>query len=233
MYIISQLVENTNDNQSVLKNLNWAIIPIVNPDGYEYSHSKQRFWRKTRQPSDHKCIGTDANRNYAYHWGEQGASKQPCSDTYRGPNAFSEKESSAVRDVLNKFLPQTKFYLSLHAYGPFILYPWGYDKELPDNWKDIDKLAWVGANAIKTATGRKYKVGSSAKLLYNAAGGSDDYALSLGIPYAMTMELPRGGLTGFDPSPSAIEELTTETWIGIKAMAEALSEEFKDKKDHK
>lgn len=226
LYIINQLVEKSAANKQVLEKLNWVVVPIVNPDGYVHSHQKQRLWRKTRKPNGRNCIGADANRNYAFKWGGLGASPDPCSDTFRGTEAFSEKEAAAVRDVLNKFLPQVKMYLSLHAYGPFILYPWGYAKELPDNWKQIDTMSKIGANSIKEATGRRYKVGSSAKLLYNAAGGSDDYALSLGIPYSMTMELPRGGITGFDPPPSAIEPLVSETWIGIKAMAKAVSDEF-------
>ena len=37
----------------------------------------------------------------------------------------------------------------------------------------------------------RYSVGSAAKLLWPAAGGSDDWALgALGIPYSFTIELP-------------------------------------------
>lgn len=36
------------------------------------------------------CLGTDPNRNWEFHWGEAGASTQPCSDSYQGPKAASE-----------------------------------------------------------------------------------------------------------------------------------------------
>ena len=38
------------------------ILPIANPDGYEYTKT-DRFWRKTRSPNEGSiCIGTDPNR---------------------------------------------------------------------------------------------------------------------------------------------------------------------------
>lgn len=39
------------------------------------------------------------------------------------------------------------------------------------------------------------------------------------------MELPAGG-SGFDPKPAQIEPFVSETWIGIKAMAEKLMTKF-------
>ena len=41
-------------------------------------------------------------------------------------------------------------------------------------------------------------VGSAAKILYPAAGGSDDWAFGgAGIPYSYTIELPDTGSYGF------------------------------------
>lgn len=62
--------------------------------------------------------------------------------------------------------------------------------------------------------------------MYAAAGGSDDYALAVArIPISITMELPGGG-TGFDPSPEQIAPFVSETFIGIKAMAEKVISKY-------
>jgi carboxypeptidase A2 len=216
------LVENTAENADLLKDLNWVVIPLINVDGYIQTHTKNRMWRKTMKPNRGGCVGTDGNRNYGYEWGGAGASTNPCSDTYRGETAFSEPETQAVRNALMDYRNVTKFYLTLHSYGNYLLYPWGFTSSLPPNWKELDNIGKAGANAISAATGTRYTVGSSTNVLYVAAGGSDDYALGeLKIPYSLTMELPRGG-TGFDPPPSQIERLVKETWIGIRAMAKYL-----------
>lgn len=39
LYVIHELVENYANNKDVLKNLEWIILPVANPDGYEYSHT--------------------------------------------------------------------------------------------------------------------------------------------------------------------------------------------------
>lgn len=220
MYAIQQLVEHASENQDVLGNLTWVIMPVVNPDGYEFSHESDRFWRKTRKPTSKLCKGTDGNRNFDFHWGEVGASNQGCADTYRGDTAFSEPETRAVRDAVIKLKGSCKFYLSLHSYGNYILYPWGWTSQLPETWQDIDEVAQAGAAAIKQATGSRYTVGSSTNVLYAAAGGSDDWALAVAeVPISITMELPGGGNGGFNPPPSSIEKLVKESWVGIKAMA--------------
>ena len=42
------------------------ILPVANPDGYEYTKT-DRFWRKTRSPNEGSiCIGTDPNRKTFY-----------------------------------------------------------------------------------------------------------------------------------------------------------------------
>lgn len=40
-------------------------LPVVNPDGYEYTHVKDRLWRKNRKPT-RQCTGTDLNRNFGW-----------------------------------------------------------------------------------------------------------------------------------------------------------------------
>lgn len=226
LYLIDQLVENATAHQDVLKDLNWVIIPVVNPDGYNYTFTNTRLWRKTRRPVGTGCNGVDGNRNYAYEWGGQGSSPISCADTYRGPQAFSEPETQAVERVATVLADVVKFYASLHSYGSYLLYPWGYNEEKTENWQEIEALCNAGAKAVKEATGNDYQVGPSGALLYPAAGGSDDWAHGrLKIPYAITVELPRGG-SGFDPPPSQIDELVKESFIMIKAMAAHLRDVY-------
>lgn len=42
------------------------------------------------------------NRNWDYHWGESGASKYSCAETYKGAKASSEPETQAVVQYIMK-----------------------------------------------------------------------------------------------------------------------------------
>lgn len=126
LYVIQELVENFSANSHLLKDYDWVILPVVNPDGYEYTHTTSRMWRKTRKPVTSSCYGTDANRNFDFHWGEVGASSLSCSDTFKGQTAFSEPETQLLRDLMLSLTGRAKFYLTLHSYGNYLLYPWGW-----------------------------------------------------------------------------------------------------------
>lgn len=42
-YMIRELVENYEQNKDLVDNLNFHILPLANPDGYEYSRSSVSF----------------------------------------------------------------------------------------------------------------------------------------------------------------------------------------------
>ncbi|MFN7162026.1 MAG: M14 family metallopeptidase, partial [Fimbriimonadales bacterium] len=55
------------------------VVPVVNPDGYVFTHTTNRLWRKNRRYLGRNfwgqpVYGVDLNRNWAYVWGGQGSS---------------------------------------------------------------------------------------------------------------------------------------------------------------
>ncbi|EDW17765.1 carboxypeptidase B [Drosophila mojavensis] len=222
LYIIQQLLDNYAENADLLKDYDWVIMPVVNADGYEFSHTDSRYWRKTRKPTwDPENIGTDLNRNFGYMWGlEDGASPDPSNETYQGEHAFDQPESQVVRDILLHYSDRLTFYLSLHSYGNYLLLPWGHTSSLPPNFDEMMQVADAGAMAILYATNGIYSYGSGYHLMYATSGDSTDYAVGVAnVSVAITMELPAGGFMGFDPWVSHIEDIVTESWVGVRAMA--------------
>jgi len=224
LYFINQLVENSGDaqNRFVLEQLDLYILPSANPDGYEYSRRRDRMWRKTRSKTGSSCIGVDPNRNWGHEWGGKGASNNPCTETYRGSRPFSEPETKAIANfILGKMqTQQIKMYLTIHSYGQYFLYPWGYEKLDTHDRHELHNMGRIGAQAIQRVNPRrKYKVGSAAKMLYPASGGSDDWAKGgAGIKYSYTVELPDTGAYGFLLPSSRIESVGKETHAGFLAM---------------
>lgn len=62
-YIINNFVLNYENEPQSVREIDWYILPVVNPDGYEYSHIRDRLWRKNRARAGF-CAGTDLNRNF-------------------------------------------------------------------------------------------------------------------------------------------------------------------------
>lgn len=73
------------------------------------------------------CYGTDLNRNFEYMWMYAGASNNSCTQTYAGPEPFSEPETRALRDWVLANNEHAKLYLAFHSYGEMMLFPWGYE----------------------------------------------------------------------------------------------------------
>ncbi|MCL4134767.1 UNVERIFIED_CONTAM: hypothetical protein GTU68_041749, partial [Idotea baltica] len=133
-YLSSQYGINNNVT-TLLDNHDLYILPVLNPDGYNYTMAEDRLWRKNRmQYSSEDCFGTDLNRNYDDgHWGGTGSSNSSCSDVYHGPAPFSELETSAVRSKVLSIQDEqiVKSFFSIHSYGQLWLFAFGWTGDLP------------------------------------------------------------------------------------------------------
>ncbi|CAG9767406.1 unnamed protein product [Ceutorhynchus assimilis] len=222
-FIINQLISNWENEPKYVQNTDWYFAPLLNPDGYEYTHTVDRLWRKNRRGSG-RCAGIDLNRNFGYRWGGTGASKNPCAETYGGSGPFSEPETAAVQSFMSNANAKWKAYISFHSYGQYILYPWGYNRVVPPDYKDLELVGQRAAQAIRNAGGPSYTVGPAGNTLYPAAGGSDDWAKgAMKIKYAYTVELRDNGRYGFVLPASYIQPTAKEAMAAVRVIVEAAS----------
>jgi len=230
LYIINQLVEKNATNSALTDAVDWYILPVLNPDGYEYSHTTNRLWRKSRSPPPSgSCFGVDQNRNWDFHWMENGASQNPCDETYAGTEPFSEVENRNLRDFANANKNRTKLYLTLHTYGEYLLYPWGYTPNLPSDWRNLQALAEAADAAQVAAGGNPFAIGSSTNVLYAAAGGSDDYMKGvLGIELSYTAELTDTRY-GFELPASQLQQYVTQFYEAVRVFGLHVKDNFSAK----
>ncbi|EDW28474.1 GL18934 [Drosophila persimilis] len=222
-YIINQLL--TSEVEAVkqlAENYTWYVLPHANPDGYVYTHTTDRMWRKTRTPYQ-GCFGADPNRNWAFHWNEVGASSNPCSDTYAGPSAFSEIETLSLSNYLASLKGKIQLYISLHAYSQYLLYPYGHTGDLPDNVADFRKVYDVSIAAVNKRYGTTYTGGNIYDAIYPAAGASVDWAYGTqDVRMAFCYELRPSSnsiITGFKLPAAQIVPASEELLDSIVAMA--------------
>lgn len=200
-------------------------VPVVNPDGYEYTWTNNRLWRKNRRDIvGSTAFGVDLNRNYAKGWGGQGSSSNPSSETYRGTAAFSEPEVACIRDYLNNRTGALNFdfIIDYHSYGQHILYPWSYTFDPAPHGPRMNGVGNVYRNAILASGGVEYDVGQGSIALYIAAGSSKDFYYDAYGANAYTVELRPSGSPGFELPPSQILPTIRENWAGFRAVLRSL-----------
>ncbi|KAB0796403.1 hypothetical protein PPYR_10464 [Photinus pyralis] len=216
LFILHELIEN-GENKHMIEKVDWIIIPLANPDGYEYSHTTDRFWRKTRSRISNDCKGVDPNRNFDFHWMKHGASKNLRSQTYAGPCPFSEPETRALSHLIKTNSERIRLYLSIHSCKQCIIYPFGFTKVRPYNGDELHHLAQRVEEAIHKVNGNHYDVGNSPSVLKKTSGSSRDWVYGVaGIDLSYTLELPGGGTRGFDLPPDEILGVVEEIFAGIK-----------------
>ncbi|XP_017476950.1 PREDICTED: zinc carboxypeptidase-like [Rhagoletis zephyria] len=169
-WLINELLSSTDEEvRSLAENHDWYIVPVLNVDGFTYTHETNRMWRKTRQPVEGSaCIGADPNRNYNSHWMESnGASSNPCDETYGGPEPFSEPEVKALADYVTSIKERLNIMLAFHSYSQVLLSPYGWTSELPENHNDLTEVAKAYSDAVKELPyDTVYTYGSTANEMF-------------------------------------------------------------------
>lgn len=148
------------------------IVPVVNPDGLEYSRTTDRLWRKNRRDNGDGTFGVDLSRNYGHLWGREGSNPDTHSPNYRGTHPFSEPETQAIRDLVLR--SEFRTFLSYHSYAQLVIYPWGYTPlETPDHCL-LSGMAQDMAGLIGAVNGREY-VPRRLGLWYLVSGAEIDW----------------------------------------------------------
>ena len=162
------------------------VIPMINPDGHQYSVVEERLWRKNRRVNGDGTFGVDLNRNYRHQWGGPGSSGETFDYTYRGTRPFSEPETRAVRDFLEN--QARRAVISYHNFSQEILYPWGCTYTAPPKEDLLTCLSSTMAYHIKKVHWRTYEP-MQGSLHYIYSGNAIDWIYQrFGAP-SFTVEL--------------------------------------------
>ncbi|XP_037958887.1 zinc carboxypeptidase [Teleopsis dalmanni] len=229
-YVIDELLVSRNPAvRDIAENLDWYIIPVLNVDGFVYSHEVNRMWRKSRLLSDPAgtCYGTDLNRNFDFLWMSVGASDNPCSETYAGPYAESDVEIKQMLQYINTSIPEDtiRIYISLHSYGQYVLSPWGHTEDFPEHYPEMMHVAKGYADALYRRFNTVFTYGSSSTTLYKVSGSGKEWAYGVkGIPIPYTIELRDKSEYGFLLPPEYIIPVGSEVLDGFVGMVDAARE---------
>ncbi|KAK1169071.1 carboxypeptidase A1-like isoform X1 [Acipenser oxyrinchus oxyrinchus] len=193
---------------------------VTNPDGYYFTHTSNRMWRKTRSiNTGSSCVGVDPNRNWGAGFGGPGTSTNPCSETYLGSFEHSESE---VKSIVDFILGHGNFkaMITIHSYSQMLMYPYGYTSTETPNQQELHTLAKSAVDALATLHGTKYTYGSMITTIYPASGTTADWGYLNGIKYSFTFELRDTGRYGFLLPAEQIIPTAQETWLALMKIME-------------
>ena len=191
-----------------------VIVPSANPDGRAIA--EQGYYQRkntdtnygggcANPPTGTNQYGVDLNRNASFKFGTVNTPFEPrCGQTYPGPVASSEPETTAIENLARSLfadqrgpldtdpapITTTGVLLTLHSYSNLVLWPWGWTTGAAPNSAD---LALIGG---KYASYNGFTPEQSTEL-YPTSGTTDDWAYGeLGVA-AMTFEVgPESGTCG-------------------------------------
>ncbi|KAI5642824.1 zinc carboxypeptidase domain-containing protein [Phthorimaea operculella] len=217
-YIINELLTSTDEDvRAAAREFDWYIFPVTNPDGYAWTHSDFRMWRKNRRPFGNN-YGVDLNRNWNNNWLAVGASTNPASNNYAGPGPFSEPETRTLSEYIRSVGP-IDLYLSFHSSGQLLLLPFGNTTTPLANYYDAMNIGRRAMGALSVRYGTQYTTGNIAEAIYLAAGTSIDWVKeALQVPLTYCYEFRDKGEFGHLLPADQILPNNQEVWDSILEM---------------
>ncbi len=219
MHILAKTIEGltTPQTRPFLNNQGMYIVPILNPDGYRFTWTNDRFWRKNRRNNGNGTFGVDLNRNYSVGWGGAGSSGNGSSQTYRGTAPFSEPETQAVRSF-NMLMPGMVACVDWHSFGQLVLWPWSHITTPPPTAAELDRIGRLMVTGL-AVRGQTYRQGPAWELNSFAAGSSKDYFYDAnGNAPSCTLELRDTGAFGFALPENQISPTQDEAWEAVRVL---------------
>ena len=209
--------------ETLLIHYDFIFIPVLNPDGYEYTWTTDRLWRKNRQDTPLPfCRGIDLDRSFPVGWDGDAQTDNPCSESYAGQHPLQGIEAHRLAEwAKNETVEGRRIFsafIDLHSYSQEILYPYSYTcDKAPHNLEDLEELAIGLAKSFRLTSGHYYDVDSACegsvtlttpgstknsepvKTKIQESGGSalDFFYQNMTVKYAFQIKLRDTGSYGF------------------------------------
>ncbi|VVC87329.1 unnamed protein product [Leptidea sinapis] len=201
LYLLYQLIDKSDSHTDLLTKYRFWIIPVFNPDGYDYSMTfpKRREWAKNlRQDWDsckgrdscndcslyglrctiHACYGVNLDRNFEYQWipHEELRSEHACGGLYSGARQLSEAETRAFTQFLHEQKTPLYTFIAFKEGDVLgVMYPYSHTKKKRAFDHIYRQRALRAAAAAYSISSRPYVAGQTSEFLPLYAGGIEDW----------------------------------------------------------
>jgi len=205
---------------AILDRTTLYMVPCANPDGFEYSRNHFSFWRKNRRKNADGSFGVDLNRNFSIGFTPN---KSTTSNVYSGPSAFSEPETSALRDFFQAHSNIT-IALDYHSQGNVFFPAHNFIHEDALDAIDLNLLAGNMAEEIRKESNREYGIHMGKPPVHLISGSGKEFYYSLGA-LSLVAEVGTRNISDYQ------ENMSEHIDENIPALIFALSEANNYKKE--
>lgn len=197
----------------LLDRTTFYMVPVANPDGFEYSRNHFSFWRKNRRQNADGSFGVDLNRNFSVGFVPN---KNTSSNVYPGPAPFSEPETSALKDFVEAHANIT-IALDYHSQGNVFFPAHNFIHEDAIDATDLNTLAANMAEEIRRVSEREYGVHMGKPPTRLISGSGREFYYSKGI-ISLVAEVGSRNISDYQ------EHMTEHINENLPALMYALSE---------
>ncbi|XP_060805042.1 zinc carboxypeptidase [Amyelois transitella] len=175
-YLADQLVKGEDPEAlAASQDFEWHIIPVVNPDGFEYSQNHDRLWVKNRRIDNRNPTGVDLVRNWNSHWGIYGGSFVNTDVNYIGLGPFSEPETRSVSNYILSLAPRITGLLSFRSFGQRFLIPFAQTDDPFYNYNEMVTISRRSLGSLAVKYNTQYLAGTSRLVGDGSTGTIGDW----------------------------------------------------------
>jgi len=218
VYAVEEALADAAANPEAYAELSITFVPVSNPDGFVYSATSDRFWRKNRARYS-GGTGVDLNRNFKFQWAQHVTGPGLVPDVFPGPFPASERETQALQHLTEE--APLSVHLDFHSCGGFILGPWAYTLHDHPRRKEIVELGSAMQKAIFSHEGSTYEFCTGNSCLYPVSGAFSDFSTAVGgLGFTVEMRPLVGRFASyadFIPAPSTILPNAKENYNAVQA----------------
>ncbi|WP_404317298.1 M14 family zinc carboxypeptidase [Malaciobacter canalis] len=189
------------------------MIPCANPDGFVYSQTHFSFWRKNRRVNADGTYGVDLNRNFSVGFTK---STLTFSNVYSGPEPFSEPETKAIKEFVDKH-PNITIALDYHSQGNVFFPAHDFKHEDNINTTDLNILCANMADKIKKISNREYGIHQGKPPAKLIGGSGREFYYSKGI-LSTVVEVGTRNISDY------LDDMSEHIREHIPALIEAIKE---------
>ncbi|KAI5642823.1 zinc carboxypeptidase domain-containing protein [Phthorimaea operculella] len=220
-YLVDQLIRGEDPEAlAASEEYDWHIVPVVNPDGHQYSQDAERLWVKNRRPiPDTDQVGVDLTKNWNSQWGVSGGSHNAQANNFIGLGPFSEIETRSVSAYIESISSTLSGVLSLRQFGQRLLLPFAHSSDPMYNYNDMLIVGRRAMGSMSVRYGTQYIVGTSRNVHDGSTGMLADWVKHrFNPPVVATFQLRDNGAWGYVLPVGNVQPSCEETFDAVMAI---------------